>query len=286
LLVVIAILGILAGLSVPAIRQLGKSNISTSATQQMLDDVGRGRQLAISQRTTVYMVFVPTNFFLLKDVNGQNFWTSLNNLVSVPDRTVALQTATNLIESQLSGYTFIANGRLGDQPGRHDWHYLSTWQSLPEGNFISAPKFAGVSGQAGAYHHIPQWETDNSGQLDFWRNLPPWNQTGVYSFTNILVPFPTEQSPQFLLPCIAFDHQGRLVSETYDGDSFHHAYIPLAQGSVAYAYDGKNKQPKPTPLTSADITESPAGNSTGISYNVIDVDPLTGRARLMFYQIK
>jgi hypothetical protein len=278
--VVIAILGILAGLSVPAIKQLGKSNISTSATQQMLDDVGRGRQLAISQRTTVYMVFVPTNFF-----NAQ-FWTSLNNIASAADRATALKTATNLIESQLSGYTFIASGRLGDQPGRHDWHYLAGWQSLPEGNFISAPKFGLVSGQVGAFHHISQWETDNAGQLDFWRNLPPWNQTGVYCFTNISVPFPTEQSPQFLLPCIAFDHQGRLVSETYDGDSFHHAYIPLAQGSVGYAYDAKSKQPVPTALKNTDITESPAGNSTSISYNVIDVDPLTGRARLMFYQIK
>jgi len=35
----------------------------TAATRQMLDDVGRARQLAISQHTTVYMVFVPENFW-------------------------------------------------------------------------------------------------------------------------------------------------------------------------------------------------------------------------------
>ena len=65
LLVVIAILGILAGLAVPALKNLGKSEANVSAARQLLDDVGRARQLALSQRTTVYMVFVPMNFWEL-----------------------------------------------------------------------------------------------------------------------------------------------------------------------------------------------------------------------------
>ena len=64
LLVVISILGILASLTVPAIKNFGKSNASLSASRQLLDDVARARQLAISQRTTVYMVFVPPNFWI------------------------------------------------------------------------------------------------------------------------------------------------------------------------------------------------------------------------------
>src|ERR1035437_3672107 len=59
LLVVISILGILAALSVPALKNIGKSNIQVSAARQMLDDIGHARQLAISHHTTVYMVFVP-----------------------------------------------------------------------------------------------------------------------------------------------------------------------------------------------------------------------------------
>ena len=65
MLVVISILGILAALTVPALKNLGKSNAALGASRQMLDAVGRARQLAIANRTTVYMVFVPTNFWTL-----------------------------------------------------------------------------------------------------------------------------------------------------------------------------------------------------------------------------
>ena len=65
MLVVISILGIIAALTIPAIKNFGKSDINISASRQMLDGVARARQLAISQRTTVYMVFVPTNFWVI-----------------------------------------------------------------------------------------------------------------------------------------------------------------------------------------------------------------------------
>ena len=55
LLVVISIIGILAGLTVPAIKNLGKSNLQVGAARQLLDDVGRARQLAIS-RSTLYRI--------------------------------------------------------------------------------------------------------------------------------------------------------------------------------------------------------------------------------------
>ena len=60
---VISILGLLAGLAVPAVKDLGKANARIGAVQQLMDAVGRARQLAMSQHTTVYMVFVPTNYF-------------------------------------------------------------------------------------------------------------------------------------------------------------------------------------------------------------------------------
>ena len=69
MLVVISILGILAALTVPALKNLGKSNAAISASRQLLQAVGRARQLAIANRTTVYMIFVPTNF-----------WTALESL--------------------------------------------------------------------------------------------------------------------------------------------------------------------------------------------------------------
>jgi len=47
-----------------------------------------------------------------------------------PAERVAL---TNIMDKQLSGYNYIAYGALGDQPGRHQWHYLDAWQTLPQG---------------------------------------------------------------------------------------------------------------------------------------------------------
>src|SRR5271156_3856435 len=122
MLVVIAILGIIAGLAVPALKNLGKSDANLSAARQLLDDVGRARQLAIANRTTVYMVFVPTNF-----------WGTLPNPWFNSLTPAAQAVATNLCDMQMTGYNFIANGAVGDQPGRHSWHYLAQWQSLPDG---------------------------------------------------------------------------------------------------------------------------------------------------------
>ena len=63
MLVVIAIIGIVAAISVPALKNFQKADASAAATRQLLDDVARARQFAISQRSTVYMVFVPRNFW-------------------------------------------------------------------------------------------------------------------------------------------------------------------------------------------------------------------------------
>jgi len=278
LLVVISIMGLIAALAVPALKNLGKSNIQASATRQLLDDIGRARMLAIGQHTTVYMVFVPTNYFGLLIGTTNQFSPAM----------------TNLVQKQLTGYNFIAYGKVGDQPGQHGWHYLSDWQSLPDGTFIAAAKFlpqyypASMPASTQVLPWLPTWlpAPDYSGQIDNWQYSinSHWQ---IYGFnTNNAFPFPTETSfPSVPLPFLAFDYRGRLISETADNVSFHHAYIPLAQGTVSTGHD-VNKQPVPTTLQPADITEMPPGNSTSISYNVIDVDPLSGRAKVLAHQVK
>jgi prepilin-type N-terminal cleavage/methylation domain-containing protein len=254
LLVVISILGILAGLAVPALKNLGKSNANIGASRQLLDDIGRARQLAINNHTTVYMVFVPTNF-----------WGTLTgtNLASVA--------TTNLCDKQLSGYTFITDGAVGDQPGRHNWHYLAPWQNLPDGTFIAAQKFLPPNSPLLPII-IPQWTNDYAG--------PP-----IPAFTKFPVAFPTENSPLVFMPCIAFDYSGKLISE-----AGHDAYIPLAHGSVSYGVDPATKTPQLTAVAPGDVSEIPPGNSgignNNFSYNVIHIDALTGRAVLEFYKLK
>src|SRR4051794_37483369 len=63
MLVVISIIGLLVGITLPTIKGFNKPSLMTAATRQLMDDLARARQLAISHRTTVYMVFTPTNFW-------------------------------------------------------------------------------------------------------------------------------------------------------------------------------------------------------------------------------
>jgi len=240
LLVVLAILGIMAGLVVPALKNFGHADAMVAAAQQLVGDVARARQLAISQRTTVYMVFVPTNFW-----------------IGLPASTAL----TNLCDKQLTGYTFVAQGAVGDQPGRHQWHYLAPWQTLPDGTFIPLQKFAGtntiVDPVSGVKYPIAKFYTTNS------------------------IPFPTETNSVFyfyFLPYIAFNYLGQL---TFDGQTVagRHEYIPLAKGNVLLAMDPATKafQFGTPQIAMQDSTNML--NWTN-AYNLIDIDPLTGRATL------
>jgi prepilin-type N-terminal cleavage/methylation domain-containing protein len=259
LLVVISILGILAYLTMPALKNFAKSDATISASRQLLDDVARARQLAISQRTTVYMVFVPTNFWspAWLDANGQNptpAWTSL---------TPAQQTAaTNLCDKQLTGYTFVSLRSVGDQPGQGVPRYLAPWQNLPDGAFIAANKFMPPS----QYYYIAQYDPNKK----------------IYGFTNMAVPFPTADAPYVQMPCIAFNYLGQL---TVDGVNVAplDEYIPLAKGSISLARDLATRA---LLLGPADVREMPPGNSTGSSYNIVHIDKVTGRAVLEFQKVQ
>jgi len=59
LLVVMAIVGVLAAITLPAIKGMRKTNVMVSAGRQLVDDIGRARARAINERTTVHVVFVP-----------------------------------------------------------------------------------------------------------------------------------------------------------------------------------------------------------------------------------
>jgi prepilin-type N-terminal cleavage/methylation domain-containing protein len=254
MLVVISILGILAGLTVPALKNLGKSNAALSASRQLLDGVARARQQAIAKHTTVYMVFLPTNFW-------DN--VTMNNL------TPAQQTEViNLCDMQLSGFTFIAQGAVGDQPGRHAWHYLDPWRALPDNAFIAPSKFT-FSGP------FPAMVINDSASGQVFN---------IYGFAAVKVPFPTADAPPIFLPCIAFNYLGQLTSALVTPAPLtQHEYIPLVRGSVLPAMDPSSKALKFGPAL---VSETPPGNSTNSAYNLVDIDPLTGRATLKFQKVQ
>jgi prepilin-type N-terminal cleavage/methylation domain-containing protein len=271
LLVVISILGILAALAVPALKNLGKANVQTSASRQMLDAVARARQLAINDHTTVYMVFLNTNF-----------WLTSANWMSQQTH-AELQTLTNIMDKQLSGYNYIAYGALGDQPGNHQWHYLDDWQTLPQG------------------YIIPSWKYTSIPQNYPFSFSDPINNNGFaiypFNYTNN-IPIPVADSNEIALaesttinmnpyvPYIAFNYLGQLISSAIDRDAAGIGEdIPIAQGSVAYPLDPTSKIPlvPTTALGPSAVSESPLGNSTNITYNVVHIDPLTGRATLEYH---
>jgi prepilin-type N-terminal cleavage/methylation domain-containing protein len=246
LLVVIAIIGVLAAMVAPSLQNFRKGDALATATSQLLGGVARARQLAISQRSEVYMVFLPTNFW--GEVMGAPAAT-------LPEATkVAI---TNLIERQLTGYNFFTFRSVGDQPGQGIGRYLGEWQKLPDGVFIPEAKFNPRTA-------LPVLTINDAGKQE---------QFLVYGFTNVLVPFPFENSATFIkLPCISFDYQGRLARPLVNNFEL----IPLAEGSLLYP---RNPQTRKTEIGNVDVQERPPGNSTN-GYNLVRIDWLTGRGHL------
>ena len=297
MLMVISIIGIIAGLSIPVIKNFGKADVTVSASRQLLDGIGRARQLAMSQRTTVYMVFVPTNF-----------WTTVDGTAPSSPWYTAVQTTgqlsllTNLFDKQLTGYNYLAYGALGDQPGQHTWHYLDSWQSLPDGTYIPTWKFSnpglGGIGQNTFSFFDPANTiyTFNINQFSF-TNTFPFPSTNVEANMTPAAHWPS-------LPFIAFNYLGQLSD--YSGNMLSGAGrtlsfkgvpqgpgydldfagggvdIPLAQGSVVYGHDANRALMMGLP----GIVEMPPGNSTNIAYNVVHIDPLTGRATLEYHKMQ
>ena len=263
LLVVIGIIGVLAAMVGPTLIGFSKGDAMLAANRMMLDGVARARQLAISQHTTVYMVFVPTNYWA--DVA----YASSPNL-TLADRTAA----TNLAEKQLVGFNFVTLRSLADQPGKNTVRYLSSWQTLPDKAFIAQWKF-----------NLDIYSSNNI--IDANNPLQPYQVRGFNVTRSIPFPLPetkayTVAQPYVPLPFIAFDYQGHLIS-TPPGAEADGEFIPLAHGSVAPARDSVTRRPI---LDTPSIQEQPSGNSTNSSFNLVHIDQFSGRARLERQQVK
>ena len=258
LLVVIAIIGILAAISAPTLNSF-KPDVIGAATQQLLGDIGRARQLAIVNRTTVYMVFVPTNFF---DAAGP--YSRLPTIAT--GGTSERDKADKLLDKQLIAYNYVSLRSLGEQPGVITPRYLSSWKTLPEGAFIALQKFAPRT--------APSLFITNQVTLQVFRvnRFPSTNN----------IPFPSEMTalypaakPYVELPYIGFNYLGQLVSGQDE-------LIPLARGTISFGKDAAKAPTKRLPT----VLESPPGNSTNSSFNLIYIDWLTGRSHVERQEVR
>jgi prepilin-type N-terminal cleavage/methylation domain-containing protein len=261
LLVVIAIIGILAAIAMPTVGRFKAGDTLSAGVQQLQDDVRRARQYAISQRTTVYMVFCPPNFW------DDSVWSSQAryNALSAAEKTKA----EKLYGKQLTGYAFVTIRSVGDQPGQQSPRYLSKWNTLPEGVIIPQFKFRSPLAAPTKIFDPPLPAAPADQRVFDVYGLPVTNS----------IPFPSEGAyvagqTYVWLPYLAFNHLGQL---TTDGSSMaaEDEFIPVARGSVSYARDGNKVPTQGAPA----LAESPAGNSTN-NFVLVRIDKLTGRARV------
>jgi prepilin-type N-terminal cleavage/methylation domain-containing protein len=194
LLVVMTIIAIIAGISLPALRGLGRGNTMNAAIRQMSDDLALARLKAISSRSTVYVVFVPTNI--------------VHRLQNEPNAAVR-QHLTNLITAPYSTYAIMTRRTIGDQPGRQTPRYVTEWKQLPDGILFAPYKYDGnLSAHTNDYRRAFQFTDNRETPFPTWTNF-------------------TASTFSYWLPYIAFSSSGQLLSG-------HDEIIPLAQGSVFF----------------------------------------------------
>ena len=252
LLIVLAIIGLLAGLTLPHLRGFTKANAMQVATRQLLDDVSFARQRAMANRSPVYMVFIPPEPW--------NYLSTLNQA------SIAGKAFTNLILGQYRGYALISTRSVGDQPGNPHPSYLTDWRTLPNGVFFATNQFV--------YKNIPS------------NNFPVYTTNLLSSVINTSIvtiipdtitrtfPFPTLQFQTNGLPYIGFSPSGSLIDE--NGNIVNDQYIALTSGGIIYPLDTNG-----VPVTTADamVSESPAGEWTN-NATLIHIDATTARAKI------
>lgn len=287
LLIVLAIIGALASLSMPAFKGFGQGNALAAAERQLADDIGLARQYAIKNRSVVYMVFavpqtMPPQSFETAAARMAEFHEELqrsSSLRSLPElRARALRGFTNVATGLFSSYALYTETSLGDQPGQVRPRYLTDWRSLPDG--IVFPQDMSFLIPPGRLPEFP-------------------NGYVVPTLAAKAVPFPVAPRlgdpvgsvPRFSLPCLAFDATGRIVEfDTRTGlpSSVVPAekYLALGFGSVLLPRqpNGNSKQPGPIDFSRpVDYLETPRFNHTN---SIFRIAALTGRSKLYKPQTK
>lgn len=252
LLVVMAIIGVLAAIGLPAMKGIGAGNDVAAAIRQLMDDLSYARLKAMNERTTVYVVFVSPQIL-------QQNWTG--------EQPKEIARYANL---QFTSYALFTKRSLGDQPGTENRRYITDWRTLPQGTFIPTNKFD----TAVAFGRVRTNVTLFNRPFFFGEATPTAKAN--------LIPFPhaTNSTPPnpIQMAYIAFDFQGRLKHPA-NALVAHDIIVPVAKGSIVYPQDDPEKLKNGPYLEPAEVIETPKGNAT--NNPSIRIDWLTGRARVV-----
>jgi len=251
LLIVLAIMGLLAAIALPAMKGIHKSNTIASATQQLISDLALARQTAIREQTTVHVIFVPPEIDTMTA-------SAANDPGGVRDR----NTMKNLLAHPYSGYALFVERSVGDQPGTNQWHprYIGPWRTLPDGIIIAESEFTLMTGMT--------WDKTPEVDRSFRRDSPGF-------------PFPTVHGNRYPVPYLSFNSKGGLlVRDSANNIVSQDEVISLARASVLV-----HRNPTSGEIDNIDVRETPPGNATN-NYNRIRIDGLTGRTRVEQPQIQ
>ncbi|MDB6033652.1 MAG: hypothetical protein JWM16_3990 [Verrucomicrobiales bacterium] len=235
MLMVLVIIGLIISIALPGLKGLKRTNVEANANRQLLDDLALARQRAIVGRTTVHVVFVPTNIL---DLN----FTSLPK----PEQ----DQVERLKAGVFTTYALFVERSLGDQPGQPNYKYITTWKSLPEGMMIRQSEF-------------------NFDPPDVWRGIsPPESRAFLY----LLLPFPSANGMNTLVPQIAFGPHGGLVDDK-GNRILDDEVIEVTRGSIFFDRDASGT------ISGVDAKGPPNYNPIE-DRNWIRIDGLTGRAKV------
>jgi len=222
LLVVTGIIAVLVSITLPAMKGLGRSATNKGATRQLVEDLRFARQVALRNRSTVYVVFTPTNIWdIIKNVDSE--------MLPPRKKDPRLLSLTNMLEKQFSGYAIMSMRSVGDQPGQSHPNYLTEWKRLPAGMLIAPYKF--MAWRKGENEYRRGHEYTDGFQKDHFFGQPPQMP---------LIPFPLADSSPARLPHVAFNSRGQLVKRNGFGKlvpAGRNEIIPFVEGSVFHDRD-------------------------------------------------
>ncbi len=265
LLVVIGIIALLTSITLPAMKGLGRSATSKGAMRQLVEDLRYARQIALRNRSTVYVVFTPTNIWdIIKNVDRE--------MLPPRKKDPRLLSLTNMLEKQFSGYAVMSMRSVGDQPGRSHPNYLTEWKKLPDGMLIAPYKFMAWRMGKNDYRRDQGHEYSDGFLRDHFYGHPPQLP---------LIPFPLADSSPARLPHVAFNSRGQLVERDRDGRLVpvgRDEIIPLVEGSIFHERDrfGNYRPTRPDVLATGGFSEV----AERWYHTWIRVNHITGRARV------
>ena len=263
LLVVIGIIALLTSITLPAMKGLGRSATSKGAMRQLVEDLSYARQIALRNRSTVYVVFTPTNIWdIIKNVDRE--------MLPPRKKDPRLLSLTNMLEKQFSGYAVMSMRSVGDQPGRSHPNYLTKWKKLPDGMLIAPYKF--MAWRKGVHEYQRGDEYSDGFLRDHFYGHPPQPP---------LIPFPLADSSLARLPHVAFNSRGQLVKRDGFGKlvpAGRDEIIPLVEGSVLHerGRSGNYLPARPDVLATSGFSEI----AERWYHTRIRVNHITGRARV------